>query len=168
LDCRQSPEESAKARKQNTMKPKLTSPAPSSFLWPELRDRLDRRKMFYQLAEATDGSKFKEPFGGLYCKGGRPALPIRRMVAILLLKHLCDLSDERMVECWSSGPCAQFFCGERELLWGAPCEASEAEYSLARIAFERVGRTVFDTTVNSKLRILKEIRIDVAAEMWRQ
>jgi IS5 family transposase len=115
------------------MKPKLTSSAQSSFLLPELSDQLDRRQKLYQLAEAMDWSKFEEAFGGLYSEEGRPALPIRRMVGLLLLKHLCDLSDERVVEFWSLSPYAQFFCGERELQWGAPCEASELVHFRQRI-----------------------------------
>ena len=38
-----------------------------------------------------------------------------------------------MVECWSLSPYAQFFCGEREMQWGMPCEASELVHFRARI-----------------------------------
>ena len=86
------------------MKPKKTDAAQSSFLLPELCSQLDGRQKLYQLAEAIDWSKFEEGFGDLYSEEGRPALPIRRMVGLLLLKHLCDLSDERVVEFWSLSP----------------------------------------------------------------
>jgi len=33
------------------------------------------------------------------------------MVDLLMLKHLHNLSDERVVEFWSLSPYAQFFCG---------------------------------------------------------
>ncbi|NJL18835.1 MAG: transposase, partial [Bdellovibrionaceae bacterium] len=55
------------------------------------------------------------------------------MVGLLMLKHLHNLSDERVVEFWSLSPYAQFFCGEREMQWGMPCEASELVHFRARI-----------------------------------
>lgn len=115
------------------MKPKKTDMAQRSFLLPELRSQLDGRQKLYQLAEAIDWSKFEEDFGGLYSPEGRPALPIRRMVGLLLLKHLLDLSDERVVEFWSLSAYAQFFCGESEMQWGLPCEASELVHFRQRI-----------------------------------
>ena len=115
------------------MKPKKTNHVQSSFLLPELRSQLDGRQRLCQLAEAIDWSKFEEAFGPLYSAEGRPALPIRRMVGLLLLKHLLDLSDERVVEFWSLSPYAQFFCGENEMQWGLPCEASELVHFRQRI-----------------------------------
>ena len=76
---------------------------------------------------------FEQEFGALYSPEGRPALPIRRMVGLLMLKHLHNLSDERVVEFWSLSPYAQFFCGEREMQWGMPCEASELVHFRASI-----------------------------------
>lgn len=127
------------------MKPKTRETKQSSFLLPELRDQLDGRQRLYQLAEAIDWSKFEQAFGGLYSEEGRPALPIRRMVGLLLLKHLCDLSDERVVEFWSLSPYAQFFCGERELQWGAPCEASELVHFRGRIGADGAERILAAT-----------------------
>ena len=72
-------------------------------------------------------------FGHLYSEEGRPALPIRRMVGLLLLKYLHNLSDERVVEFWSLSPYAQYFCGEEQMQWGPPCEASELTHFRNRI-----------------------------------
>ena len=72
-------------------------------------------------------------FGALYSEEGRPALPIRRMVGLLLLKHLQNLSDERVVEFWSLSPYAQYFCGEEQMQWGSPCEPSELTHFRNRI-----------------------------------
>lgn len=42
-------------------------------------------------------------------RSGRPALPIRRIVGLLLLKQLFNLSAERVVEQWPLNPYFQFF-----------------------------------------------------------
>jgi transposase, IS5 family len=55
------------------------------------------------------------------------------MVGLLLIKHLCDLSGERVVEFWSLSQDARFFCGERGMQWGAPYEASELVHFRQRI-----------------------------------
>jgi len=106
------------------MKPHRTNSAQGSFLLPDLASQLDPRQALHRLAKAFDWKSFEDAFGPLYCAEGRPALPIRRMGRLLILKHLQKLSDERVVDFWSLSPYAQFFCGEREMQWGVPCEAS--------------------------------------------
>jgi IS5 family transposase len=55
------------------------------------------------------------------------------MVGLFMLKHLQNLRDERVVDFWSLSPYAQFFCGEREMQWGVPCESSELVHFRNRI-----------------------------------
>ena len=44
---------------------------------------------------------FEEAFNSLYCEdNGRPFKPIRRMVGLLILKHVRNVSDESVVEQW--------------------------------------------------------------------
>lgn len=118
------------------MKPHPAPVAQGSFLLPELSSQLDPRQPLYRLALAMDWKYFENEFGLLYSDEGRPALPMRRMVGLLLLKHLHNLSDERVVEFWSLSPYAQFFCGERELQWGMACEPSELVHFRNRIGAE--------------------------------
>jgi IS5 family transposase len=100
---------------------------------PDLPTMLDARQPLYRLAQTIDWQQFETAFGALYAEEGRPALPIRRMVGLLLLKQLHNLSDERVVEQWTLNPYFQFFCGEREFQWGAPCAASELVHFRDRI-----------------------------------
>jgi IS5 family transposase len=69
------------------------------------------------------------------------------MVGLLLLKHLYDLSDERVVEFWILSPYAQYFCGEKEMQWGEPCEASELVHFRQRIG-ERGAEKILAATIN--------------------
>lgn len=98
-----------------------------------LGEMLDRRQPLYRLAGAIEWGRFEEEFGKLYSEAGRPGLPIRRMVGLLLLKQLRNLSDERVVEEYALNPYFQFFCGEEQFGWGAPCEASELVHFRHRI-----------------------------------
>lgn len=103
------------------------------FLLPDLATMLDARQPLYRLAQTIDWTQFESAFAPLYKDEGRPALPIRRLVGLLLLKQLPNLSDERVVEQWTLNPYFQFFCGEREFQWSAPCAASELVHFRDRI-----------------------------------
>ena len=115
------------------MQPSTTDKAQISFLLPDLERQLDPRNALFRLARAIDWSVFEKEFRPLYCTEGRPALPIRRLVGLLMLKSLRNLSDEEVVVFWSENPYAQDFCGERELQWGLPCDASELTHFRKRI-----------------------------------
>ena len=115
------------------MQPSTTDKAQISFLLPDLERQLDPRNALFRLARAMDWSVFEKEFRPLYCTEGRPALPIRRLVGLLMLKSLRNLSDEEVVMFWSENPYAQDFCGERELQWGFPCDASELTHFRKRI-----------------------------------
>ena len=94
------------------MKPAAPDIVPQmQFLLPDLATMLDARQPLYQLAQTIDWTQFESAFAKLYKDEGRPALPIRRMVGLLLLKQLHNLSDERVVEQWTLNPYFQFFCG---------------------------------------------------------
>ena len=115
------------------MQPSTIDKAQISFLLPDLERQLDPRNALFRLARAMDWSVFEKEFRPLYCTEGRPALPIRRLVGLLILKSLRNLSDEEVVVFWSENPYAQDFCGERELQWGLPCDASELTHFRKRI-----------------------------------
>ena len=142
------------------MKPHRANTAQGSFLLPDLASQLDPRQALYRLALAIDWNVFEEAFGPLYSAEGRPALPIRRMVGLLMLKHLQNLSDERVVEFWSLSPYAQFFCGEREMQWGLPCEASELVHFRNRIGPEGAEK-IFASTIELHGEKVKEREVVV-------
>jgi transposase, IS5 family len=117
----------------SAMKSKPDAVPQAQFLMPDLLAMLDARQPLYRLAQTIAWSQFEATFGTHYSEEGRPALPIRRLVGLLLLKQLHHLSDERVVEQWTLNPYFQFFCGEREFQWGAPCAASELVHFRHRI-----------------------------------
>ena len=118
------------------MQPGTTDKSQVSFLLPDLESQLDPRNLLFRLVRAIDWSGFEKDFRSLYCTEGRPALPIRRLLGLLMLKslrNLRNLSDEEVVVFWSENPYAQHFCGEREMRWGLPCDPSELTHFRKRI-----------------------------------
>ena len=81
---------------------------------------------------------FEDSFSKLYSDEGRPALPIRLMVSLLILKHIRNVSDETIVEQWSENVYYQYFSGEKVFVSRPPCEASELVHFRKRIGEEGV------------------------------
>ena len=88
LDCRQNLLAHSKSLQSASMKPASSDTAQTSFLLPDLEKQLDPRRLLYRLAHAIGWKGFEKTFGSLYFTEGHPALPIRRMVKLLMLKSL--------------------------------------------------------------------------------
>ena len=84
---------------------------------------LDQSHPLYALAEAIDWEFFEREFGSLYVeRKGRPGLPMRLLVGLHYLKHLYDVSDERVVAGFVENPYWQYFCGEEFFVHELPCD----------------------------------------------
>ena len=64
------------------------------------------------LAKKIDWESIEADFAEYYSEIGRPSVPIRRMIGLLLLKHIYNLSDEAIVDRWMENPYWQYFSGE--------------------------------------------------------
>lgn len=118
-------------------KPIVTSQL--SFLQPGLREQLSNKHPLYVLSDVINWVMFEESFKKHYKENfGRPAKPIRLMTALLMLKHIRNLSDESVVEQWSENAYYQYFSGEQVFTAKAPCEASELVHFRNRIGAEGV------------------------------
>jgi IS5 family transposase len=147
-------------------KPKQTQQL--SFLLPGLKEQLSSKHPLYILANRVDWSFFEEHFKKHYKEDfGRPALPIRLMVSLLILKHIRNLSDESIVEQWAENAYYQYFSGAEFFTPGPPCEASELVHFRNRIGAKGIelilkesiringddgkeGKASIDTTVQEK------------------
>jgi IS5 family transposase len=54
-------------------------------------EQLNHKHPLYILANRIDWQKFEDAFSRLYSQEGRPAKPIRLMVALLILKHIRNI-----------------------------------------------------------------------------
>lgn len=69
---------------------------------------------------------FEKEFRKLYCQNnGSMAKPIRRMVGLILLKHIRNVSDESVVEQFTENAYYQYFCGEQMFASKSPCVPTE-------------------------------------------
>src|SRR4051812_43089858 len=55
---------------------------------------------------------------------GQPPLPTRLMAGLTILKHMRNLSDEKLCEIWAENPYYQLFCGEAFFRYSLPLERS--------------------------------------------
>lgn len=100
---------------------------------PRLEDMLNPRHHLYALAAAIRWSDLETALAPLYAEIGRPAKPIRLMVALLILKQLHNLSDEETVAQWQESGYWQYFSGEQIFQWKPPCTPSEMTHFRNRI-----------------------------------
>ena len=92
---------------------------------------------------------FEDSFKKHYSeKMGKPAKPIRLMVALLILKHVRNLSDENLVEHWSENLYFQYFCGEQFFQPNIPCVPTEL------VAFrQRIGEVRVELILKESIRV---------------
>jgi IS5 family transposase len=102
-----------------------THTADSDLFRQELCNIINLRHPLAQLSQQIDWRSCESRFDGLYAAGvGRPGHPIRLMVALQLLKHTCNVSDEEVVATWVENPYWQYFCGEQYFRHDLPIDPS--------------------------------------------
>ena len=98
-----------------------------------LEEQLSHSHPIYILAHKINWQLFEASFAKHYSSEGRPAKPIRLMSALLMLKHIRNLSDESVVEQWEENAYYQYFSGEKVFASGPPCEATDLVHFRNRI-----------------------------------
>ena len=80
----------------------------------------------FLLSKKIDWEKVEEDFSQYYCiDNGRPSIPIRKIVGVILLKRVYNQSDESVVERWKENPYWQYFCGETYFQHEQPFDPTE-------------------------------------------
>lgn len=59
-----------------------------------LKDTLNPAHPMYKLTDKVPWDYFEKEFSEFYINFGRPGIPIRLMVSLLLLKYMYNVSDE--------------------------------------------------------------------------
>ena len=124
-------------------------PSPQLGMFSGLADQLDQRHPLYLLAHKINWGVFEEAFKVHYSeKMGKPAKPIRLMVALLILKYVRNLSDESLVEQWAENLYYQYFSGEHHFQAAIPCVATEL------VAFrKRIGEAGMELILKESIRV---------------
>lgn len=116
------------------MRSKNKSSGQVIFLAPTLEKQFNPYHPLHLLSKEIDWHYFEEEFKDLYSDKGRPAHSTRLMVSLLILKSICNLSDEVLVDPhWEMNVYFQYFYGEASQNWGEPCAASDLAHFCKRI-----------------------------------
>ena len=91
-----------------------------------LKDFIDLNHELCLLSKKIDWDKVEEGLSPYYCEdNGRPSIPLRKIVGVILLKRVYNQSDESVVERWSENPYWQYFCGETYFQHKQPFDPTE-------------------------------------------
>lgn len=120
------------------------------------------------LAKKIDWKGLEDEFAPLYGKVGRPSVPIRTIVGLLLLKQMYNLGDETVVERYLENPYWQHFCGEVYFQYKLPFDPSDFVHFRKRIGEEGMKKIfkqsidLFDADMIRKE--VKEVRVDTTVQ----
>jgi transposase, IS5 family len=120
------------------------------------------------LAKKIDWESLEVEFAPLYGKVGRPSVPIRTIVGLLLLKQMYSLGDETVVERYLENPYWQHFCGEVYFQYKLPFDPSDFVHFRHRIGPEGMKR-IFKQSIDLYdkdfiRREVKEVRVDTTVQ----
>lgn len=132
-----------------------------SNLFGDLKTIFNPSEPLIQLSEKTPWKELEDYLSPYYSKKGRPAMPIRLMVSLLLLKQLYNKGDETVIEAWIQNPYWQYFSGEQYFQWRQPLDPSDLVHFRKRIG-EKGVKKILEISVNlfSREKKEKEILID--------
>jgi len=110
-----------------------------SLFQSRLESIIDLKHPLCQLSIKVPWEKLETSLSKHYKKDfGRPGLPIRLMVSLLILKQLDNISDETVVAKWVENPYWQYFSGSEFFQWQYPCDPTELVKFRNRIGEEGV------------------------------
>ena len=98
------------------------------------------------LAQQIDWQFLSEKCGGNYSdKPGHPALPIRLMAGLHILKYADNLSDEEVCLRWVENPYYQYFCGEEFFSHTLPLDRSSMTRWRQRMGEESIQALLMES-----------------------
>jgi IS5 family transposase len=148
------------------MKGKLPNQDQRNLFRSILKDIINPKHELAILAHRIDWQYFEESFSPLYSHTGQPGVPIRTMVGLLLLKRIYNLGDETVMAQWVQNPYFQYFCGEAEFQWEAPCDPSDMVHFRKRIG-EEGAEKILEASIQTRrdeIRSTNDVLIDTTAQ----
>ena len=89
-------------------------------------------------ADNIDWESLEEHFKPFYAPKGRPSVPPRKIIGMILLKERFSLSDEKVLKIWPENPYWQYFCGEVHFQTTKPFSVGELTRFRRRIGNEGI------------------------------
>ncbi len=121
-----------------------------------LKDFIDLNHELCLLSKKIDWDKVENDFSPYYCEdNGRPSIPLRKIVGVILLKRVYNQSDESVVERWSENPYWQYFCGETYFQHKQPFDPTEL------IKFrQRIGESGAEKILSLSIHLFEKKEIE--------
>lgn len=120
------------------------------------------------LAKKINWDELEKEFAPLYGTVGRPSIPIRTIVGLLLLKQMFNMGDETVVERYLENPYWQHFCGEIYFQYELPFDPSDFVHFRHRIGkegMEKIFRQSISLFGKDMIRKeVKEVRVDTTVQ----
>lgn len=104
----------------------------------QLSSLLNMRHPLIQLADLIDWPRLDVAFANIFEEGGRPPLPTRLMLGLMILKYKEGLSDEQLTARWLENPYYQYFTGETYFQHETPFDRSSMSRWRSRLGEERL------------------------------
>ncbi len=132
-----------------------------------LNQFIDSSHELVLLSKKIDWEQVEVDFSEYYCiDNGRPSIPIRKIVGVILLKRVYNQSDESVVERWMENPYWQYFCGETYFQHKQPFDPTELIKFRQRIG-ESGAEKILSLTIHlfeKREREEKEVLIDTTVQ----
>lgn len=117
-----------------------------------LSEQLNPKNELLRLAKAIDWNQLEMEFSPLFSAGaGHPPIPIRLACGLMILQHMFDLSDEKVVAAWVENPYWQAFCGYDFLQWELPAHPTSLTHWRQRIGAQGAEK-ILQMSVAAALR----------------
>ncbi len=120
------------------------------------------------LAKKIDWANLESEFAPLYGTVGRPSVPIRTIVGLLLLKQIYNMGDETVVQRYLENPYWQHFCGEIYFQYRLPFDPSDFVHFRHRIGAEgmqKIFKQSIDLFGEDVIRKeVREVRVDTTVQ----
>jgi len=96
-----------------------------------------------RVGDLIDWNSLENHFRGYYSDRGRPSVPVRKIVGLLLLKSRFNLGEEKALDIWLENPYWQYFCGEVHFQKEKPFASSEFGRFKRRVGDDGMDRIRF-------------------------
>jgi len=147
------------------MKPqKPPAQEPDGLFKTPLERFIDMQHLLVRLAERIDWEALDGEVAGCFGDAGRPAVPTRFMLGMLILKAMNNLSDEALFDRWSCDPYFQLFTTARQGMFTCPRGGGEL-YFQHRVPHEcsglshwrnRLGADILDRLLRESLNVAQD------------
>ena len=126
-----------------------------------LESFIDMNHELVLLSKQIDWEAVESEFAHYYCvDNGRPSVPIRKMVGMMLLKNIYNLSDEGVAARWMENPYMQYFTGEKVFQKRPPMNPIDMTKFRKRIGAEGAEKIFkLSLMVNAKEITAKEMKM---------